>query len=718
MNRILGMMAVLLAAAMPVCTLAQAGEFPLADRIPSGAMAYLGWAGQNKVFDQSQWGQMLRDPASAAVASQITSILRSLPMPIRRPAKDGLDMADVLWRHPMAVALLDVTPGSGSGRDSKPAQVSAILLADIGQDRELFDKALSDLLTLLPEDSLKKDGDFTVLPGPTKIVFGYIDATFVLAVGYHTLDKIRVLKPVKSLAADALFVQRMAAVGSKMAKGKDIGSQAQLALYVDAERVGKAVWAMSTGPKGESDEVLESVTEGMKAAGVDQVTCMVSSMRVVDGGMYSRTRVFTPAPHHGVLGLFVSHQVSEAELGALPADADMAGVFSFSVGELTQLMGQTVEDGGKAFQNSLAKAKKETGVALKEDVLDSIGDTWTYYAMIAHDDVPPVFAASVNLRNADKLSTALDKLMDYASKQDTKPLRFGVQKVGDLLIYTMDGPFQVPTLPGAQPAFCVYKDRLVLSWNPKALQMAVAAPSDTLAKDKAFLAALSHVNSKASSLAYTNTARTLPTFGMMFGGLGQALPPDVRDTVLANLAALAKYARPDVESIWGDADGVVMESFGSHPVIRVPGGVLGVASTVAVLMPTLAKARELAKRAGSMVNLSNIGKGMALWAVEHEDKLPPSLEEEMTQEGFSAKFLVSPISGKKSYYYLPFKKSPAEPTAVIVVYEDPANYKGKGTNVLMSDFSVKRMSTEEFQKELKRATDLLEKEGAKVVAPR
>ena len=57
---------------------------PLADRIPTGSLVYVGWAGQNEAFDASLCGQMLLDKASADVVSQVTSFFRGA-LPAARP---------------------------------------------------------------------------------------------------------------------------------------------------------------------------------------------------------------------------------------------------------------------------------------------------------------------------------------------------------------------------------------------------------------------------------------------------------------------------------------------------------------------------------------------------------------------------------------------------------------------------------------------------------
>ena len=687
--------------AAPDVPVADIGSFPLADRLPAGSLVYLGWAGHNQTFNQSQWGQMLKDPAAGAIYDQVTSFLQMLPRDIRGPIDDSLTLAGILWRHPVAAALVDVTPLAGNN----PPKVSAVLLAQVGQDRQRFDSALNALLKRLPEGLIQKDGDFSKIAGPVAVSFGYLGDTFVLTVGDDTLAKLRQLAPADTLASDQTFAKRMADVGKSSAKGKVIADEAQFAFYVDFDKLGKII---PSEPGADGDEMITLFHKALKTAGVDQASCLVSSVRVVDGGVYGRTRLHTPAPHHGVLGLLVSHQLQQSDLEDIPSDADAAGAIAFSITDAIRFIqeaGDTPQ--GKRFDQALAKAKQETGVSVKEDVIENVGDVWTYYVVMGEK-----FAISAKLKDPAKFSAAMAKLMDYSKKKDG-PVSFGSQKLGDLLIYYFEMPesMSIPGLAGGvKPSMCVYKDRLLFSVNPQMLQQAAMATGESLVRNHDFQATLTHVNPNANFLGYTNTARTMTSMAAM----SASLPPEEAGALEKNLAKLAVYARPDVSSIWSDDYGVVSESYGSHPVVVSFGGIATVAATVAIVMPALAKARESAKAAGSAMNLSNIGKEMMLYANSNNDRWPPSMEA-LIKEGMSEQQLVSPLSGKKSYYYLPFKTAPIDSKPVVVMYEDPANYHNKGTAALMSDLSVKRFkSMDEFNQELERAESLLAKQGGKV----
>ncbi|HDY65359.1 MAG TPA: DUF4190 domain-containing protein [Phycisphaerae bacterium] len=140
--------------------------------------------------------------------------------------------------------------------------------------------------------------------------------------------------------------------------------------------------------------------------------------------------------------------------------------------------------------------------------------------------------------------------------------------------------------------------------------------------------------------------------------------------------------------------------------LAIAGIVLGVvlmptALLVSILLPSLNRARSLAKQAVCMANLNAIGKGLIMYTAENEDQYPPTLED-LIETGMDEKLLRSPadnIDRDCSYFYLAPTSMNEVPPEILVactykdVYED-------FRHVMRIDCTVTRLSTAEFQAEL------------------
>jgi prepilin-type processing-associated H-X9-DG protein len=126
-----------------------------------------------------------------------------------------------------------------------------------------------------------------------------------------------------------------------------------------------------------------------------------------------------------------------------------------------------------------------------------------------------------------------------------------------------------------------------------------------------------------------------------------------------------------------------------------------------MLIPAVAGGQEMARRSACVSNLTIIGKGCTLYAMDHQQMFPPDLQSVVPLVGNDAKVFTCRATGHQpgpldslnqwtDYVYVPGCK--ADDTVAIVAFENPGNHGGKGGNVLYSDGSVAWMNTEEFNK--------------------
>ncbi len=106
---------------------------------------------------------------------------------------------------------------------------------------------------------------------------------------------------------------------------------------------------------------------------------------------------------------------------------------------------------------------------------------------------------------------------------------------------------------------------------------------------------------------------------------------------------------------------------------------------VAILLPSLARARELAKRTTCAANMRGLGVALLTYAAENNGAFPDDPAKALTGAGIRPKNLECPSSGGQSNYrYVP-GWSANDRADKPVVYEPIENHGGEGGNVLFVD---------------------------------
>lgn len=137
--------------------------------------------------------------------------------------------------------------------------------------------------------------------------------------------------------------------------------------------------------------------------------------------------------------------------------------------------------------------------------------------------------------------------------------------------------------------------------------------------------------------------------------------------------------------------------------------VFGIAMMVAILLPSLSKARDLAKRSVCAANLGGTGKALAIYANQYGGQYPPDIDTLVRSglaqpgqfvcpssvEDFSASTTVTYNAGQpitpqlhemlhRCYVYIPGQSEGGDPRD-IVMYEKKECHQGEGGNVLFLD---------------------------------
>jgi prepilin-type processing-associated H-X9-DG protein len=171
--------------------------------------------------------------------------------------------------------------------------------------------------------------------------------------------------------------------------------------------------------------------------------------------------------------------------------------------------------------------------------------------------------------------------------------------------------------------------------------------------------------------------------------------------VLPSLGHIAKDMQPSCRYSWFGPKGLYLHYQGTG-IEPSAAGVGGAAVGLGILMPALARTRQIAQRMTSGTNLSGIGKACLIYANDYDDKLPPDLQALVEKVELSPKYLESPRKPPgfdgPSYIYIAGQTVAMEP-GNIVAYENPEFCSDK-INVLYLDSHVAAETREDFLENL------------------
>ena len=712
----------LLALALP------AAGAPLADKVPADALVYIGWAGsRNLTFDGSMLGQLLHDPAAGAIVEALEKASADQAGPeARKAVAAALALAGWAWRSPLAVAVLDLPD------PKKDAPPPLAVLIDVGKDRTAFEAQVNQLLGSLGkkvkrERATAGSATYELIhlgPAGPPIGYGAVGDVVFFCIGPDTPAQLLQLAPDKALKANKKFAACLKEVG---------GENEQLAFYADATAlVAKAEKIAPAGPPREGEPPKNVVRTIVDALGLAEADALAGTVRVVDRGLYTKTRLFTPAPHRGVLLPLAGQVLGPQDLEGLPADADYVAAARVSAkssfAELRNLFKLVADPGdAKEFDEKWAKLEKRLGFSVADDLLEHLGDTWTISSAASQGGFLTGTLLTVTVKDPARLAVALGKLevllLHAVGEAAGQPDSVRIEKIRSDRVeikYIAGAGLPMPVAP----AWAVHKKKLYVALWPQVIQAAAAnGRGPGLDKSPDFAAARQRVSPRPTVLTYTNTPKivrqvyNLLLVGWTMGSsmaIGQGVP--AKPDWLPPLSSIEKYLWPEVSAVSVDAKGITFEEYGSVPLPILSRSPAGTMLASAILLPSVISARGKAREVASMSNLRGIGMGIAMYECD-EGRLPPDLAALIKHRSISESHLVSPLSkrppprmvdgklvGEVDYIYiLPVAGVKGDD---IVAYERPENHGGRRTIILLRDCSVRKVGAAELQRKLQRLRDL------------
>lgn len=149
---------------------------------------------------------------------------------------------------------------------------------------------------------------------------------------------------------------------------------------------------------------------------------------------------------------------------------------------------------------------------------------------------------------------------------------------------------------------------------------------------------------------------------------------------------------------------------GSVSMIIVP------ALLISILLPSLSRARELAKRAVCHANMRGIGQSLMIYANRNGGEFPPNTQLLIDAGICTPKMFQCPSQGIDPEAGSDFQYigglNPRSRADWIVLYEDPANHNGEGGNLLYVDMHVEFIKEPAFNTELERVNRKMAESGS------
>ena len=120
---------------------------------------------------------------------------------------------------------------------------------------------------------------------------------------------------------------------------------------------------------------------------------------------------------------------------------------------------------------------------------------------------------------------------------------------------------------------------------------------------------------------------------------------------------------------------------------------------ISIMLPSLARARELGKRVKCKTNFAQLENALDLYTANNDGAFPPNLDVLIETAGITPSSLECPSARTANYIYIPGLPTNAPPDAPIF-YEPIKNHGGEGGHIAFVDGSVRFVEKNAYEKVL------------------
>ena len=590
--------------------------------------------------------------------------------------------------------------------DSDEIKIAAKFNVDFGADANKAAMMLRDLITRIdPTSSFS-----TVEAGG--VTYTQADGDMPLMWAERN-GKLLVVNPnaIESEAAPPQAVaQNMTRLGR--AAGANPDSPWKLRGYCDVPAVVQLIRRVAQSENdwpAQADAVLQEL-------GIGAIKSLYVCIDEQNGDTSLRSFVETEGEWRGILKLWDQQPLERGDLEVIPRDALWAQVANWDLAESWQeahrVVGALDPNVAMMMDGALGMASGMLGFSITDQVLPAFGDTWVIYDSPRHGGLILTGAVVVaDVRDHAAIEGAFARMLELARpflmEENIRVVVRELEHKGHSIKYLVVPGFPIPIAPAA--AFV--NDRVVCGLTPQPVKLAISQLDPELRQDSI----LDHpdVQRVAAELqgiqrfSYGDTAQVVralyPLVHLIktaWASLGAADSEACDPGLLWTLPETLDETNSFVVVCRANQRGILTKTFGTTWLVA-PGNtdVMAIAMMVSILLPSLSRARELAKRAVSGANLSVIGQVIHIYANEHDDEFPPSLDVLIEESMITEKQLISPRldDDEESYVYIAGQNEDSDPRNVLA-YERMLD--GEGTNVLFVDGHVEWLRPDDFAQRL------------------
>jgi prepilin-type processing-associated H-X9-DG protein len=697
----------------------------LTKRLPDGVVAFVGTSGGDALkgdFEKTSLGRIWNDPGVRSFYQAIkTQVLAQ--MQGKGPDPNAIKQVDMIAGMAELVAgrplIVGVAPLQGPVQIKEKPPVYGFLILDAGTQKAQFEDLVKKLETLAGAESIADvDVGSAKMRGPKEqdlpMYWGWSGDYLVMAANDAGGAALKYVQ--KPRAAIPPYLQKVPAGGD--------------ALVVHAD-LQKAINLASAAARQQDAKAADTITAVLKELGLSGVRTLTLRAGFAGPDVVVGSLLEVPGPRTGLLADLkpvdpaVMDMVDARAVTAGAANLDLAAAYDTILRAVKAASGEASAN----VEKGLATFESQVKLNIRKDLLGSLAGPAVFYALGA-GAVPEAplggAVALVKLKDADLFEKTMTSLGDFAAAQSKGKFQASSQKRDDgRTVHT----WMIPQLAMMQimPAWSVANGYAVIGSNTGVHDTVVKQMAATGAERKSIrdtpgykeaaaklpenLVSLNYADSRTQYTQMMTAVQQFWPMATMFAAqAGVKLPP-----ALPSLEPIIKDMKPSCRSRWLGADGLYMQYRGPGVEVSLS-SVAGVSLGMGILMPALARTRELAYRKTSEANLSGIGKACLIYANDHEDKLPPDLQTLVKEVELSPKALESKRKPKDfngpSYIYIPGQSVSMQP-GNIVVYENP-EFCADGVNVLFLDTHVEFMKPDAFRRELKETYERLGKPAPEI----
>ena len=347
--------------------------------------------------------------------------------------------------------------------------------------------------------------------------------------------------------------------------------------------------------------------------GLDQVRSLTAVNGLSKTDFISRILLTVDGQPSGLLAWLDTQPLQADDLKQIPRGTPMAISFQLDLGKAVDLCmdlaAQIEPNAAQQMEQGFAAAEQQTGVNFREDLLAALGPTWRIFGQPGPNGMVTGLTIAVDVRDRDRVARAHDQLLRMARAALSQPgaPQLRSDETGERTVHSLTFPQPMPI----SPVWCLTDNELVIATTPKALQEALEPQATSIATHPTVKPLL---GSSFGSLAliYVNTKTvfdtTLPMakMGLQIAAAQGQTPPGMLDTSgLPPAEVFSRHLQPTIGALRRRPEGI---EFASRQTL--PGGNVGAAAPVALLLPAVQASRSAARRMQGSNNLNQIAIAM------------------------------------------------------------------------------------------------------------